>query len=70
MMAVGCLRAADAAAPHACEIIGIRTCEAYDALMTVEWLEERAAGYPSLKRFEGGANWPAGGYDADELFRP
>lgn len=33
------------------------------------WYFEREAGYPNLKKFEGGANWPAGGYDADTLFR-
>lgn len=34
------------------------------------WYFERGAGYPNLKKFEGGANWPMGGYDADTLFRP
>jgi hypothetical protein len=29
-----------------------------DALALSNWLHERAAGYPSLKQFEGGANWP------------
>lgn len=29
-----------------CTIIGIRECKAIDALVTVEWLHERAAGYP------------------------
>ena len=24
------------------------------------WYFEREAGYPNLKKFEGGANWPAG----------
>lgn len=47
--------------PHGgtpCTVIGVRECSAIDALVTVEWLHERAAGYPSLKQFEGGANWP------------
>jgi hypothetical protein len=25
----------------------------------IRWLWERKAGYPNLKKFEGGANWPA-----------
>lgn len=28
------------------------------AALVYWWLVERAAGYPSLKQFEGGANWP------------
>lgn len=29
-----------------------------DAISTADWLNERAAGYPSLKKFEGGKLWP------------
>lgn len=29
-----------------------------DTLTVKQWLNDRAAGYPSLKKFEGGANWP------------
>jgi hypothetical protein len=29
-----------------------------DAQAVADWLNERAAGYPALKRFEGGACWP------------
>jgi hypothetical protein len=29
-----------------------------DAMITRNWLNERAAGYPTLAKFEGGANWP------------
>jgi hypothetical protein len=41
-----------------CTIIGVRHYEAYDAVQVVQWLADRADGYSSLKRFEGGANWP------------
>ena len=41
-----------------CTIIGIRTCDGYEAVQIVEWLAERAAGYPSLAKFEGGKLWP------------
>lgn len=30
-----------------------------DADNVATWLNDRARGYPSLKRFEGGKNWPA-----------
>lgn len=42
----------------ACEVIGSREYEAYEIVKLVEWLADRKAGYPSLKQFEGGANWP------------
>ena len=42
-----------------CEIITVRTYDAYDAVLIVDWMAEREAGYPNLKKFEGGANWPA-----------
>ena len=29
-----------------------------DAQAVADWLADRRAGYPSLKKFEGGANWP------------
>lgn len=31
-----------------CEIIGVREYKAYEALLVVEWLAERAKGYPTL----------------------
>lgn len=30
-----------------------------DRRAVATWLNDREAGYPSLKRFEGGKNWPA-----------
>lgn len=36
-----------------------RSYETYvDAIAVVDWLNDRTRGYPSLQRFEGGANWP------------
>jgi hypothetical protein len=33
---------------------------AADKVAVLEWLIQRGRGYPSLKRFEGGALWPVG----------
>lgn len=41
-----------------CVVIGVRDYEAYEVVKLVDWIADRAAGYPSLKKFEGGANWP------------
>jgi hypothetical protein len=49
-----------------CEIIGVREYEAYDAVLVVDWLADRKAGYPSLAKFEGGANWPKFEHLTDE----
>lgn len=32
-----------------------------EAKHVAAWMNDREAGYASLKRFEGGANWPASG---------
>lgn len=41
-----------------CVLIGVRQYDAYDTVLVVDWMAERAAGYPKLKRFEGGKLWP------------
>jgi hypothetical protein len=51
-----------------CQIIGVRTYDAYDAVLVVDWMAERELGYPLLKQFEGGANWPV--FDDLQLFGP
>lgn len=51
----------NATAPDPC-IDGGHRCVKYDtvedARVTANWLRDREAGYPSLRKFEGGANWP------------
>lgn len=49
----------------ACEVIGSREYEAYEIVKLVEWLADRKAGYPSLMKFEHGANWPHFPYPTD-----
>lgn len=39
-----------------------------DAMAVRNWMAERELGYPSLKQFEGGANWPV--FDDLQLFGP
>jgi hypothetical protein len=40
------------------DIAGIIKDTRENAQLTVDWLNDRAAGYPNLAKFEGGANWP------------
>lgn len=38
-----------------------------DCIYVEDWLAEREAGYPKLKQFEGGANWPANDWSGVEI---